>query len=776
MAGLRSRVVHLQEVDMKTSLTAGLCCLALAMLSPSLSVIADEREQLPKRLEEVIVTGEKIQRSLMETTTSISVFDAESLASQGDRDLADMLRRAGNTTSNEEGNISIRGISQAGAGGGTGSPLISVQVDGVTLDETSQDGAVVDMFDVASVEVLRGAQSSSQGRNSLAGAVVINTREPTREWDGHLRLIATEHDAGSAAFAGGGPLSDSFAFRLTGIADRDDGFVTHQPDNNPDFARTERQVLRLKLAYEPAYIDGFDSLLTLSRDRRDGQPDYNIERGVSGTDPDKRRTSWVNEESRDLVESDVVSWRNRYAFNDKVTLTSVTSYMTTHQDYLRDYDGLEDDGGENIIFNDGENLTQELRLNFTGVGRYTGVLGVYAGRFKKDNTTYSNNITVPSSYLLGIPEEIDFLYAEIDFLSEEHSDARNVALFTEVDIQLPWRLTATLGLRYDREKLDANSRFDSLRGEAFFNVPSGLSSFPLGGEQIAEWWTDVLSNQSGIDILPLLIATGAAPATSGLQGGETTYSALLPKAALRFDASDEWSFFLSYSQAYRAGGVSVDSSNGEVFPFDPEYTDNYEMGFRAEFPEQRLQLAANVFYVEWEDQQVPVLRGLFYATENAANSELYGTELSLGWQPWTPLTLTGSLGWVETEFLNYTAQGEDYSGNEFIFAPRFTGSLGAVLRVGAWMASANVSHREHSFTRPSNRETEFSEARTLLDMRLGWEGEHLSAYLFGRNLTDEDYITETYQFPDGYIGATEARGYATYGRPRELGLQLELRY
>jgi len=60
---------------------------------------------------------------------------------------------------------------------------------------------------------------------------------------------------------------------------------------------------------------------------------------------------------------------------------------------------------------------------------------------------------------------------------------------------------------------------------------------------------------------------------------------------------------------------------------------------------------------------------------DTGNSELYGTELSLGWQPWTPLTLTGSLGWVETEFLNYTAQGEDYSGNEFIFAPRFTGSL-----------------------------------------------------------------------------------------------------
>ena len=752
------------------------CCCFIALCSqPGLAQPGPPADSNAK-LEEVVVTGEKIQRSLMETTTAISVFDGEGIAAQGDRDLADMLRRAGNTTSNAEGGISIRGISQEGAGGGTGSPLISVQVDGVTLDTTSQSGASAELFDVAQVEVLRGAQSTSQGRNSLAGAVVVSTREPGREWEGHVRMIVTEHDAGNFAFAGGGPLSESVAFRLIGIADRDDGFITHMPGGNPNFDRTEEQMAKLKLAYEPTFLDGFDSLLTVSKDRRDGQPGYNIERGVAGSDPDQRRTSTVNERTRSLVETELVSWRNRYEINPQLTVTSITAYMSTHQDYLRDYDGLEDDGGYNVILNDGRNLTQELRLNFTDIGPYTGVVGLYTGRFKTENYTLSDGITVPSSYLLGVPPQADFLYAEIDFVSEEFTDARNIALFGEVDIALPLNLTATLGLRYDRERLDARNRFDSLRGEAFFNAPGGLQSLPLLGEPLYDLLELAFSQQQGIDILPLLIASGAAPATSGLQGGETEYSALLPKAALRYDFNDQWSTFISYAEAYRAGGVDVDSSSGEVFPFDPEYTYNYEIGLRGDLPERGLQLAANLFYIEWEDQQVPVLRGLFFNTENAANSELYGADLSLTWQPVEALTLNGSFGWVQTEFLNYTAEGEDYSGNEFIFAPDFTGSLGAVLRLGGWMASANVSHREHSFTRPSNIEDEYSEGRTLVDARLGWEGDHLSAYLFGKNLTDEDYITETYQFREGYIGAASPRGYAAYGRPRELGVQLELRY
>ena len=131
------------------------------------------------------------------------------------------------------------------------------------------------------------------------------------------------------------------------------------------------------------------------------------------------------------------------------------------------------------------------------------------------------------------------------------------------------------------------------------------------------------------------------------------------------------------------------------------------------------------------------------------------------------------MGWVETEFLNYRAGDEDYSGNDFILAPEVTGGVSAVYRSAPWMASASASYRDHSYTRPSNMETEFSEARTLVDARVGWEGANFSAFLFAYNLLDEDYITETYQFPDGYVGAASARGYAAYGRPREVGVQVE---
>lgn len=752
--------------------------LPLILTTTALSTLSQEQSQnsAGPNLEEIIVRGEKIERSMMETTTAISVFDAENIGAQGDRDLSDMLRRAGNATSNEEGKVSIRGISQQGAGGGTGSPLISVQIDGVTLDATSQNGASAELFDIAQVEVLRGAQSSSQGRNSLAGAIVLSTRDPSREWDAHMRLIATEHEAGGVAFAGGGPLSDSFAFRITGIANQDNGFVTHEPDGDDSFAYKEDQLLRLKLAYEPSYIAGFDSLLTVSSDKKDGQPTYNIEKGVAGSDPSQRRTSTVNEQTRDLVESDLVSWRNRYKFSENYTLTSITAYMSTFQDYLRDFDGTEEDGGTNPVTNDGENITQELRFNFTNIGRYTGVIGLYAGRFKRDNNVLSEDMIVPFSDIAGTPPEADFLYAQLDFVSREYTDAKNIALFSEVDIDLPGDFTATLGLRYDKETLDAKSRYDAIQGDAYFMAPTGLQSIPLGGEQLAAILDTVFSQLPGINILPILTATGVAPSTTGLQGGETEYSALLPKAALRYDINDNWSVFTSYSKAYRAGGVDVDSSNGEVFPYDPEYTDNYEIGVRGELLDHNLQISANVFYIQWEDQQIPVLRGLFFATENAANSELYGTDLSLAWRPWELLTLTSSLGWAHTEFLDYEAAGEDYSGNAFIFAPEFTGSLGAVFRWGSWIASANISHREKSYTRPSNEEDEISEARTLFDMRIGWDSEHLSAYMFGKNLTDEDYITETYQFREGYIGASTPRGYAAYGRPRELGIQLEWRY
>ena len=710
-------------------------------------------------LETIVVTGEKMNRSLAETTTSATVFDERNIEAQGDRSLSELLRRAANTASGEEGSFSIRGVAREGASG-DGSPLISVQLDGVTLDRLSQQSAD-DLFDVAQVEVLRGAQSTSQGRNALAGAVVLNTRDPTADWDSRVRLQVGEHNQRSVAFAGGGPINDEFGFRVVASHDQDDGYITHVPDGSDDFARNQRFLLRGKLAWQPEAWSAFQSLLMLGVNRDDGQPDYNQERGEAGTDRAQRRTSAVSVDTRDLTESRVVSWRNTLEWSERITLTAITAAMDTDQDYLRDFDGLEEEGGSNPITARGRNISQELRLGFQDWYGARGIVGLYAGRFKIDETIGSRGVRIPASFLLPIPVAGELVEVETDFVSNEERDAHNFAVFTETDWELPWQLTGTLGLRYDRETLDSSNSFQTERAVANVVTPGGRVPVPLPGTTLAD----------------LLVLGGQAPDTNGSQGGRTTYDALLPKVGLRREIARDWSVFGIYSEAYRAGGVDVDPTTGETLPFDPEYTQNWELGTRAVLPKGRIDVSANLFYTDWEDQQVTVPRGPFFVTQNAGKSRLWGAEGTVGWQAFRSLRVDLSLGFVDTEFLEYVSANQDFAGNDFVLAPRRTASLGAQWRATRrWLASGNLSYRSHAYTSPANDEGERSETRTLLDLRTGYQGDRISIFLIGRNVLDRDYVNETYQFRSGYVGAGSARGYAAYGAPSTVSLQLEGRF
>ena len=732
-------------------------------------------DDTPVQLDAVIVTAEKLGRQLSETATSVTVFSGANIEDQGDQSLGDLLRRTANASSAEEGNFSIRGISQSGAGGGVGAPLISVQVDGVTLDNTSQQGALDDMFDVGYVEVLRGAQSTSQGRNALAGAVSIHTQDPTREWDSRIRLQAGQRGTRGVAVAGGGPISESFAFRLLGNHQSDDGDITHLPDGNKNFAKKTQDVLRGKISFTPTTLPGFTSLLTVGGDNSKGQPDYNIESGEAGSDPAQRRTSTVSVPTSDRVHSRIGSWRNALELSDVYTLNAITSSMHTKQEYLRDYDGIAEDGGKNDIYNKGRNFSQELRLNIKDLGQFTGVVGVYGGRFEDHNLTYSYDVRQSAASVLPVPLPVagDLVAVELDFTSEAIKDARNLAAFTEFDIKLPWDLTATLGLRYDTEELDVRNLFSTQRGDAYISTPAGLQSIPLVGTTASQ----LLGLQPGINVLPLLTAGGIAPDTNGFQGGKTRYAALLPKLGLRHALTPDWSIFAAYSQAYRAGGIDIDTTNGETLPYDPEYTKNYELAVRGKFHGVPVEIAANVFYTDWRNQQVPVLRGYFFATQNAGRSRLYGGETSITWKPMRGLRIDAAVGLVQTKFLEYRDGDDDYAGNQFIFAPRTTASIGAIWRSRTGlMAAVNLACRSSSFATPENAADERSEARQLLDARVGWESNHVSLYLSGRNLLNQDYVTETYQFREGYVGAPSPRGYASYGALRWLGAQMEARF
>lgn len=722
------------------------------------------------QLDTLIVHGEKLGRSLRDTSTSVDVIDARDLDDYAKTSLADVLADSVNANANEEGSLAIRGIDQSGAARDGGAPLISVQIDGVTLDGTSQQNALSTLFDVEQVEILRGAQSTSQGRNALAGAVVIKTIDPG--WSPELYALGRygSLDTWQLALAGGGPLSETWAFRFALSHDQSDGFVTHQPDGADDFAASENAMGRFKLLYESLRWPGLRSLLTYSRSHSDGQPDYNMERGTAGTS--MRRTSTVNEDTRDRVMTELLSWDTRYSLRPGWHVTSISAVMNTRQDYIRDFDGLEDEGGSNPIYNNGENVTQELRLSIDQAGAFSGVFGVYAGRFRERSDIYSNDVRIGLGSYLPVPVVADLLEVEVDFLNIEHSETNNLALFFEFDLALREWLTATLGLRYDRETLDARYMFTTERADAMIATPDGVASQPLLGDLI----DGVIDLLPGVDVRRAVVAAGIAPETDGFQGGKTRYHALLPKLGLRVAVNPRWALFASYTEAYRAGGVDVDSTSGEALSYDPEYTRNYELGARGELA-NTLALSFNAFYIDWTDQQIPVPTGLFFVTQNAARSRLYGAEIGLRWQITPRWRLRAGLARVDTAFLDYTAGDNDYSGNRFVLAPEHTANLGLVWEhPGGYVAAMNLSHQGFAYTYPQNTPDDISEARQLLSVRLGYRRPHWGVHLTVRNLLDQDYISETYNFPQGYAGADSARGYGAYGAPRTITAMFDWRY
>lgn len=676
----------------------------------------------------MIISGEKIQRTAQESTTSASIHNAEDLERNGDESLGDLLRRVANANFNEEGRVSIRGISQNGAANGSGAPLISVQVDGVTLDRNSQQSSVSTLFDVEQVEILRGAQSTSQGRNALGGAMIVRTKEPTWVWDSVVRAGLGSRNAFELGYAGGGPILDSLAFRVSGLVNKDDGFITDINTNDDEYAKSRTEVGRFKLAWAPLGIPGLTSRLGISKSKFQGKRVYNMEPGEAASDPAFYRTSSANDPAYNDVDSRTASWETVYDLGD-LQFTAVTGWMKSAQDYLLDYDGLDyDDGALDTAYR-GENWTQELRVNLSSPEVYSGVIGVYGGRF--DTSTLIEAEGVP--YVENPP-----IFA--DYEQELVQEAENIAIFTEFDIELPYSLTATLGLRYDREELDSRDRF--------------LTTAATSG---------------GLDVLPLVLATGQTPDTDGFQGGKTTYDAILPKAGLRAALSDQWSVFMTYNEAYRAGGVDVDTESGNAVEFDPEYTRNYEIGARGQLRELGIDFSANIYYIDWEDQQVPVLAGNFFITQNAANSRLYGAETSVSWEATDAFTFDLTAGYADTKFLEFEQNGEDFSGNQFVFAPEYTGAVGVTWTpTESFTGTMSYSHQSMTFTQPDNLDSERGDERQLLDGRLAWKRGHWQLSLVGKNLLDEDYVTYSFQYPNGVPADSGARGYATYGRPRTV--------
>ncbi|MEM6649271.1 MAG: TonB-dependent receptor plug domain-containing protein, partial [Pseudomonadota bacterium] len=206
----------------------------------------------------IVVTGEKVFRSVQETTTSVDVVTSDEIDNLNIIDLEDALRRVGNagfvTTGNGRNEqFTLRGVQSQGITGGTNTPVATLYIDGAVVPNQAAGAAISNAWDVAQIEVLRGAQSTVQGRNSLIGSIVVNTVDPTNDPDFDAQVRYGEYGTYDISAAGGGALvEDQLLIRLSGQYSESEGFVERPDGSNAD--EEETTLLRGKLLFMPTAL------------------------------------------------------------------------------------------------------------------------------------------------------------------------------------------------------------------------------------------------------------------------------------------------------------------------------------------------------------------------------------------------------------------------------------------------------------------------------------------------------------------------------------------
>ncbi|MEM0911245.1 MAG: TonB-dependent receptor [Pseudomonadota bacterium] len=691
-------------------------------LSPPVTEQSDQDDSVVRNVEVIRVTGTKRNLTVQETQTSVSVITADDIQNQQLFNVEDILLRTPNVSTFGQSSLaglSVRGIQLGGVGFAGEGQTSQVYVDSAPVSEVALGGAS-NLWDIAQVEILRGPLSTIQGRNALAGAIVINTADPEYDFGAAGLAIFGNQDLQQFSGMVTGPIvEDQVAFRIAAdYREADYGIRDIVRDRS---ARVEEALtLRSKLLIEPTSLEGLRvELISNYIDTKNGSVNGIVP--PDPVDPAAANFSIFGEQTfgdfNRLIDTEVRSFTvdTSYDLSDSWTLIVIGTYEDTQS--VLDL-GIGSDGESEAEVHSGE-----VRAAFD-YDRFSGWFGAYY--FDQHRST--DSIFTFSPLLVGLPvvPEDSILAAT----SSTANDTENVAVFFDLSYDITERLSLNIGARYDDESI-------------VFNNSSSTVSIP-----------------ETCIIAPFIPGLGGLPCTFIVPNNteptrEADYSAFLPRASIKYDLDEFRSVSFTIARGYRAGGAFVftPSSNPgitEVRTFDPEFVTNYEFALRSEWPQlANLVFNANAFYTDWTDQQVRILASgtvLDDETLNAGESSLYGLEASAQITIRKGLDVFASIGVLETEFEDFpfaaTGPFQNLVGNEFPAAPRFTAATGFVYEAdNGFFASANAAYTSSQFSDVTNLEENETDSFLLVNGRIGYNFGSIEVSLFADNLFDERVAT-----------------------------------
>lgn len=421
----------------RARLARGVSLVSLAAALAAAPALAQDtaRETM---LDTVYVTGEKVVRNLKETASSVTVLGADDLAREkpGATDVSTAINGTPNVIYTENvGTPVIRGQDAQGPHNGANAffagtvPRATINLDGHYLSYNEFYFGATSAWDVDSIEVFRGPQTTTQGANAIAGAIIVNTRDPGFSPEGAYRVEAGSHRSRRASFMWSGPLSDQIAARFTLDYNARDTFIDYalptftQNPLGQDFKST---TARLKLLWTPTDIAGLEVKLTLAhslseRPSQEAAADpFEDLQSLHATMP-----SWKQRTGTAVLDVD-------YDLGNGWRLFNQTQFSRSD---VNRYAGIVHFGDAVVK---GDNLSNELRLAFGDAeSRLSGVFGLYVAKTDQKETLDQTG-----------------RYAWVDAYTSSFEDhKRNLGLFGELVWRPNDRLTVTGGLRFQRDEI-----------------------------------------------------------------------------------------------------------------------------------------------------------------------------------------------------------------------------------------------------------------------------------------------------------------------------------
>ena len=673
-----------------------------------------------KNIEEVVVKGEFREKSISEEDSSISIISSETIKSKAIKHFQQLsylvpnLNYAGSDSRARY--FQIRGIGERSGYQGTPNSSVGFLIDDI---DYSGQGGIATLFDVDQVEVFRGPQGSRTGANALAGLIYIKTKDPTDKFEGTSEITLGDYGTQNLGIAFGGPMkNEKLKYRLVLRTDYADGFRKNIFLNKSDTSKKDELTLRYKLNWD--FNETIDINFLISKVDMDDPADIWTIDGSLNTLSDRP--------GMDSQETDSYGIKIMKNF-DNFDIQSFTSITKT--DVIFSYDADWGNSESHLPYTydyfsktlrNRDTFSQEVRFlsknkDLTEQDKLQWIFGIDISELEEKNITRDGGI-------YGDPSDPYSPYVSESVVSRNY-EAENLSLFGNIDYFLSENHKLAFGLRWE----NWDSKYNDSNQESF--------------------------NPS-----------------DNMNGGKISL----------IKNNDNSNIYFSIARGYKQGGFNLgldatDNSIKNSLIYDPEFLTNYEIGLSSNNNDSTLNYSAVFFFSKREDQQVLISRQVdptdpntfSYLTQNAAEGENYGIEVSSEYFVRDNLNLFFNFGLLKTKIKNWESR-IDLENRAQAHAPERTYSFGTNLDINNNLYLKIDINGKSSFYYSDSHDNK-SKSYQLVNLTLGYSKANFVTDVWIRNLFDEYYSTRGFYFGNEAPNFIDTL-YRRQGDPKNIGISI----